>query len=140
MDDRLGRQGRLLLILIFGAFSVWGTLSGVEINGAIANTRDLGPALGGLIGGPVVGIGAGLIGGLQRLAMGGWTAVPSALALVAAGVAGGAVFLLYKRRVAPVWAAMLLAVFTESCSWASTCSWRGRSTTPWRSSGRSSCP
>ena len=86
----------------------------MDINGAIANTRDLGPALGGLIGGPVVGIGAGLIGGLQRLAMGGYTAVPSALGAVAAGVAGGVVFLLYKRRVAPVWAAMLLAVFTES--------------------------
>ena len=114
LDDRLGRQSRLLLVLIFGAFSVWGTLSGVDVNGAIANTRDLGPALGGLIGGPVVGIGAGLIGGAQRLAMGGWTAVPSALGAVAAGVAGGAVFLLCKRRVAPVWAAMLLAVFTES--------------------------
>ncbi len=113
LDRRLGQQGRLLLILIFGAFSVWGTLSGVDVNGAIANTRDLGPALGGLLGGPIVGIGAGLIGGLQRLSMGGWTAVPSALGAVAAGAAGGAVFLLYKRRVAPVWAAMLLAVFTE---------------------------
>jgi sigma-B regulation protein RsbU (phosphoserine phosphatase) len=114
LDDKLGRQGRLLLVLIFGAFSVWGTLSGVHVNGAIANTRDLGPALGGIIGGPVVGIGAGLIGGLQRLAMGGWTAVPSALGTVVAGAAGGAVYLLYKRRVAPVWAAMLLALFTES--------------------------
>ena len=64
LDHQLGRQGRLLLILIFGAFSVWGTLSGVDINGAIANTRDLGPALGGLIGGPIVGVGAGLIGGI----------------------------------------------------------------------------
>jgi phosphoserine phosphatase RsbU/P len=113
LDQKLGRQGRVLLVLIFGAFSVWGTLSGVEINGAIANTRDLGPALGGLIGGPVVGIGAGLIGGIQRLSMGGYTAIPSALGAVAAGVAGGVVYVLYKRRVAPVWAAMLLAVFTE---------------------------
>ena len=114
LDDQLGRRGRLLLVLVFGVFSVWGTLSGVDVNGAIANTRDLGPALGGLIGGPVVGVGAGLIGGAQRLAMGGWTAVPSALGAVAAGAAGGVVFLLFKRRVAPVWAAMLLAVFTES--------------------------
>ena len=114
LDHQLGRRGRLLLVLIFGAFSVWGTLSGVEIQGAIANTRDLGPALGGLIGGPLVGLGAGLIGGLHRLSMGGWTAVPSALGAVTAGLAGGAVFLLFGRRVAPVWAAMLLAVFTES--------------------------
>ena len=94
---------------------MWGTLAGVEILGGIANTRDLGPALGGLLGGPVVGLGAGLIGGaaaardgrLRRRCRRPWAPWPP-------GVAGGAVFLLYKRRVAPVWAAMLLAVFTES--------------------------
>ena len=115
MEHKLAWKGRLLLIVIFGAFSVWGTLAGVEILGGIANTRDLGPALGGLLGGPVVGLGAGLIGAAQRLAMGGFVAVPSALGAVAAGLAGGAVYLLYKGRVAPVWAAMLLALFTESC-------------------------
>ena len=114
LDRQLGRQGRLLLILIFGAFSIWGTLSGVEIQEAIANTRNLGPALGGLVGGPLVGLGAGVIGGLHRLSLGGWTAVPSALGTLAAGLAGGVVFLLFGRRVAPVWAAVLLAVFTES--------------------------
>ena len=114
IEGRLHRQGRLLLTLVFGAFSVWGTLAGVEIMGGIANTRDMGPALGGLLGGPVVGIGAGLIGGLQRLTMGGYVALPSALATVAAGAAGGVVYLLFRRRVAPVWAAVLLAVFTES--------------------------
>ena len=46
--------------------------------------------------------------------MGGFTAVPSALGTVIAGLSGGVVFLLFKRRVAPVWAAVLLAVFTES--------------------------
>jgi len=114
LDQRLSRQGRLFLILIFGAFSIWGTLAGVEILGGIANTRDMGPALGGLLGGPWVGIGAGLIGAAQRLSMGGFVAVPSALATVMAGVAGGVVYLLFKRRVAPVWAAVLLALFTES--------------------------
>ena len=115
IDRKLAWRGRLLLIVIFGAFSVWGTLAGVEILGGIANTRDLGAALGGLIGGPLVGLCAGLIGAAQRLSMGGFVAVPSALGAVVAGLAGGGVFLLFKRRVAPVWAAMLLAIFTESC-------------------------
>jgi sigma-B regulation protein RsbU (phosphoserine phosphatase) len=114
LDRRLTWQGRAFLTLIFGAFSIWGTLAGVEILGGIANTRDLGPALGGLLGGPFVGIGAGLIGAVQRLTMGGFTAVPCALATVAAGFAGGVVYLLFKGRLASVWAAMLLAVFTES--------------------------
>jgi len=114
LDKRLRWKGRVLLIAIFGAFSVWGTLAGVEILGGIANTRDMGAALGGLLGGPIVGIGAGLIGGLQRLSMGGFVALPSALAAVVAGAAGGGVYLLFKRRVAPVWAAVVLALFTES--------------------------
>ena len=114
MDRRLGWKGRVLLIVVFGAFAVWGTLAGVEILGGIANTRDLGAALGGLLGGPLVGLGAGLIGAAQRLAMGGYVAVPSALGAVAAGLAGGAVYVLYKRRVAPVWAAVALAFFTET--------------------------
>jgi phosphoserine phosphatase RsbU/P len=115
LGRRIGWKGRLLLILIFGAFSVWGTLAGVEILGGIANTRDLGAALGGLLGGPLVGLGAGLIGAAQRLAMGGFVAVPSALGAIVAGLAGGAVYVLYRRRVAPVWAAVLLALFTETC-------------------------
>jgi phosphoserine phosphatase RsbU/P len=114
MHHRLQWQGRLALILIFGVFSIWGTLSGIEIMGGIANTRDLGAALGGLLGGPVVGVGAGIIGGLQRLAMGGYVAVPSAIGAVLAGLAGGVVYLICGRRIAPVWAAALLAVFTES--------------------------
>ena len=114
MHQQLHGRGRALLIVIFGAFSVWGTLAGVTILGGIANTRDMGPALGGLLGGPIVGLGAGLIGGLQRYSMGGFVALPSAMATVVAGAAGGGVYLVCRRRVAPVWAAMLLALFTES--------------------------
>jgi sigma-B regulation protein RsbU (phosphoserine phosphatase) len=114
MDRQFTWQGRLFLILLFGAFSVWGTLAGVEVLGGIANTRDLGPMLGGLLGGPLVGLGAGVIGALQRLTMGGFTAVPCALATVLAGLAGGVVFLIFRKRVAPVWVAMLLAVVVES--------------------------
>jgi sigma-B regulation protein RsbU (phosphoserine phosphatase) len=114
VDGHFSWKDRLFLTLLFGAFSVWGTLSGVEILGGIANTRDLGPALGGLLGGPIVGVGAGLIGAAQRLSMGGFSAVPCAIATVLAGLSGGVVFLIFKRSVAPVWAAMLLAVFTET--------------------------
>lgn len=114
VGGKLGWRERAYLILIFGALSIWGTLSGVEVLDAVANTRDLGPALGGLVGGPIVGLGAGLIGAVQRLLMGGFTAAPCSIATVIAGLSGGVVWLLFKRQVAPVWAAVLLAVFTES--------------------------
>jgi sigma-B regulation protein RsbU (phosphoserine phosphatase) len=62
-----------LLILVFGALSVYGTVAGVEFLGAIINIRDLGPMLAGMLGGPVVGLGAGIIGAAYRFSLGGFT-------------------------------------------------------------------
>lgn len=92
---QLNLKQKLGLILVFGVFSIYGTLSGIDILGAIANIRDLGPAIAGLIGGPLVGIGAGLIGGAHRYTMGGVTCIPCSLSTVIAGLAGG---LIYKYR------------------------------------------
>lgn len=83
------------MILIFGLFSLYGTLSGIDFMGAIANIRDLGPAIGGLIGGPLVGLGAALIGGLHRFSLGGITCIPCSISTILAGLAGG---LIYKYR------------------------------------------
>src|SRR4030042_752566 len=67
LDGRFNFKNRLFLILVFGVFSIFGTYGGIELpSGAIANVRDLGPMMAGLIGGPVVGLGAGLIGGIHR--------------------------------------------------------------------------
>ena len=63
---KLDWQQKTLLSLVFGLFSIFGTLSGIEIYGAIANVRDLGPAIAGLIAGPLVGMGAGWSNPLTR--------------------------------------------------------------------------
>ena len=94
------------------------------IIGGIANTRDLGPALGGLLGGPVVGIGAGLIGGVQRLAMGGFDGravgarapwPPASPAASSSCSTSGA----SPRSGRPCcWRSS-----PSRCSWGSTCSW-----------------
>jgi len=55
LNKRFTLKNRVILILIFGAVSVFGTYSGIEVFGAIANVRDLGPMIGGLIGGPLIG-------------------------------------------------------------------------------------
>jgi phosphoserine phosphatase RsbU/P len=67
-------------------------VGGVEFMGAIINVRDLGPMVGGLVGGPVVGVGAGLIGALYRASLGGFSVVPCVLATVLAGLLGGLVW------------------------------------------------
>jgi sigma-B regulation protein RsbU (phosphoserine phosphatase) len=83
---------RIILIIVFGLFSIFGTLSGIDINGAIANIRDLGPAIAGLLGGPLVGIGAGLIGGIHRYGLGGITAFPCSISTILAGLVGGLIY------------------------------------------------
>ena len=81
------------VIFIFGIISVYGTYSGITIAGEygsyILNFRDLGAMVAGVLGGPVVGFFAALIGGLYRLSVGGVTAVPCFLATIAAGILAG---------------------------------------------------
>jgi sigma-B regulation protein RsbU (phosphoserine phosphatase) len=114
LDRRASFRDRLLLTLIFGLFSIWGTVSGSEMLGATANTRDLGPTMGGLAAGPFVGIGAGVIGAVQRLAMGGVTCVPCSLATFFIGAAAGAVYELNRRRFIGVVGAVVFMALAET--------------------------
>jgi phosphoserine phosphatase RsbU/P len=106
-------KGGLMMVLLFGLLSIFGTYSGVEISGAVANVRDLGPMIAGLIGGPFVGLGAGLIGGLYRLSMGGITAVPCSLSTILAGLFGGLIYLSANRRFIGIKGAVTFAVLME---------------------------
>jgi sigma-B regulation protein RsbU (phosphoserine phosphatase) len=105
---------RLIIIALFGVFSILGTYMGTELpSGAILNYRDLGPMIAGLVGGPVVGLGAGLIGGVHRFFMGGFTAVPCALATILIGLICGIVRYKNDNRLISVQWAMLLAILME---------------------------
>ena len=100
-----GLREKVLMIAIFGVFGVISNYTGVEIShgsirsqdwltnidkdNAIANTRIMGVAIGGLLGGPIVGIGAGLIAGLHRLSLGGFTAGACAFSTILAGIVTG---------------------------------------------------
>ncbi|HMA05588.1 MAG TPA: LytS/YhcK type 5TM receptor domain-containing protein [Methanomicrobiales archaeon] len=96
--------------LLFGLFSIFGTYIGTtESTGAIVNIRDLAPMVAGLVAGPYAGLADGLIGGIHRFFLGGVTAVPCSLATVLAGVLGGAVYVLNKRRLLGVVPAMFFA-------------------------------
>ncbi|PKM77074.1 MAG: serine/threonine protein phosphatase [Firmicutes bacterium HGW-Firmicutes-15] len=105
---------RLGLILIFGIFSIYGTVSGINIMGAIANVRDLGPAIAGLIGGPLVGIGAGLIGGIHRYTLGGITYIPCSISTVIAGLAGGLIYQYRKGEFVSITGAVVFMALMEA--------------------------
>jgi len=115
LDKQFTAKNQIILILIFGILSIYGTYSGIKIpSGAIVNIRDLGAMVAGLVGGPVVGLGAGLIGGVHRYFLGGFTAIPCALATVIAGLAAGIIFQLRKGKLISIWGAAVFAILMES--------------------------
>jgi len=115
LRKKLNFKNQVLLIILFGALSIFGTYGGVELpSGAIANTRDLGPLVGGMFCGPIVGLGAGLIGGIHRYFLGGFVCVPCAVATVLAGLIGGGIYLMRKGDYIPIWLAAVVPVFVES--------------------------
>ena len=99
LDGKINAKNKALLIVFFGLFSVYGTISGVQFLGAVANTRYIGPVIGGMLGGPIVGLGAGLIGGVHRFFFGAaFTHVSSSVSTVVIGLAAGLLFSLHKKR------------------------------------------
>ena len=114
LDGNPAIKAQILMILVFGALSVYGTLAGIEFMGAIINVRDLGPMLAGLLGGPVVGVGAGLIGAAHRFSLGGFTTLSCSLATVLAGLFGGLIWLLGRRKFAGITIAVIFAIAMES--------------------------
>ncbi|MRR15289.1 MAG: serine/threonine protein phosphatase [Deltaproteobacteria bacterium] len=113
LEKTMTWRDQLLMVLVFGLFSIYGTLAGFPILGGIASIRDLGPTVAGLLAGPLVGLGAGLIGGIHRYLQGGFTAVACGLAPVVAGAAGGIVYFLKRGRLLGVGRAVLLMIGVE---------------------------
>jgi two-component system, LytTR family, sensor histidine kinase LytS len=104
--EELNRRQQYKAILFFGFFGIIGTYTGLAFNTdtqqfnrwaaglgsdeAIANSRVIGVVLAGLLGGYKVGIGAGLIAGIHRFTLGGFTAIACGLASIIAGIIAGA--------------------------------------------------
>ncbi len=106
-------RDHVLLILFFGALSIYGTMSGISLFGAQANVRDLGPIIGGLTCGPVVGMGAAFIGIAYRLSLGGVTAVPCCLGTLIAGISAGIIWYSHGKRFIGTIPAIILVVVLE---------------------------
>jgi sigma-B regulation protein RsbU (phosphoserine phosphatase) len=105
---------KLTLILVFGVFSIFGTLGGIDFMGAIVNIRDLGPAIAGLIGGPLAGLGAGLIGGIHRFFLGGITYIPCSVSTVIAGLVGGLIYFIRKGKFIGITGAAVFMALMEA--------------------------
>lgn len=91
-------------------FSSW--TAGLDQDEAIANSRVVGVVIAGLLGGYKVGIGAGIIAGLHRFTLGGFTAISCGLAAIFAGLLAGLFH--RKNKHVSLQSAFLIGALAES--------------------------
>jgi two-component system sensor histidine kinase LytS len=131
LHNEYGWKEKLLLILLFGGFGVISNYTGIVIQendlvlsqvwqgdlgeeSAIANTRVMGVAIGGLFGGPLVGLGAGLIAGLHRLTMGGFTAVACGISTILSGIVTGLIGKRFNKQTNKgLWLVVIIGLLME---------------------------
>lgn len=80
---------KFTLIVFFSAVSIIGTYFGIPIEGAIANVRDTGTIVAGLLGGPLVGTVTGFISGMHRIYLDGFTALQCGVTTILGGIVSG---------------------------------------------------
>ncbi|MDC7235606.1 MAG: LytS/YhcK type 5TM receptor domain-containing protein [Spirochaetales bacterium] len=81
----------LFPVIVLGLLGMVGTYTGVPVQGALANARMVPVFIGGLLGGPVVGILSGLIAGFHRwgIDIGGFTALSCMISTILEGALAG---------------------------------------------------
>lgn len=105
MSERLNLSSQIQLLIVFGLFAAASNFTGVEIrnneilssqifskisdDAVIANTRVLTISVAGLIGGPVVGIGVGIVSGITRYLIGGVDAYTYVISSALIGLTSG---------------------------------------------------
>lgn len=119
LDREVRFHTAITFSLLFGLFGIAGTYAGVVVRGTeyvgsfwifplqsgevLAASSLVGVVIGGLLGGPVVGIGAGVITGVHLYSLGGMTALAGALAAPTTGLLAGFVarFFTEERVISP---------------------------------------
>jgi len=106
---------KLKMATVFGMIGILATYTGVSVKGALANSRIVGVMVGGLFGGPLVGLVAGSIAGLHRwlIDIGGFTAVACGISTVVEGMVGGLVSQPFKKAQNNLVYAYLAGMFAE---------------------------
>jgi two-component system sensor histidine kinase LytS len=107
--------------IFFGIVGILGTYIGVPTSDGFANTRAVGVIVAGLIGGRTAGLGAGLIAGVHRYYLGGFSAFGSSIATLLEGLFAGMI----RSHLPPgkeKWPyALALGFFRRRCIWGYYC-------------------
>ncbi|WP_429844769.1 ECF transporter S component [Brevibacillus sp. FIR094] len=89
---------KALMVVIFSAISILGTYNGIWYQDAIANSRVIGTVVAGLLAGPWVGLMTGLIAGMHRYSLGGFTDVACAISTISEGLFAGLIYQFRRNR------------------------------------------
>lgn len=91
VKEKLSISDQIFFSLLFGGIGIITTYWGIEVLGGIVNSRSIAIVVSGLIGGPIVGFGAGLVAGIHRMLMsaGRLTAIACGLSTIMGGIIGG---------------------------------------------------
>ena len=111
---QLTLKDKILLSVVFGLIGILGTYAGIPVFDALANSRVVGVMAAGLIGGPAIGLTAGLIAGGHRFFLGGFTAGACAISNICEGLLGGLIYRWYPIRPMPLWVTLLSGIVGES--------------------------
>jgi two-component system LytT family sensor kinase len=90
---------RMVITLVFSLFAIFGTYSGIPVEGALVNVRVIAVMSGGILFGPWVGIITGIVSGIHRyvIDIGGVTSVPCLITSIIAGISSGFIHLKIKK-------------------------------------------
>ena len=114
LEHRASVVLQVFLAIVFGLLSVYGMSSGITFYTANVNIRDFGPLAAGLACGPYVGLGAGIIGFLYRLSVGGTNVYAVAIGPLTAGIVGGLVYYYSNRELISTKYAVVITAVVES--------------------------
>lgn len=101
------------ITIVFGLIGILGTYAGIPVSDALANSRVIGVMAAGLIGGPVMGVSAGLIAGGHRYLLGGFTAFACSISSILEGLLAGIIHRYYPETLVPWWIALLTGIVGE---------------------------
>ncbi|PFP27613.1 sensor histidine kinase [Bacillus sp. AFS073361] len=97
--DQHSATERFVITLVFCLFAIFGTYSGINVEGSLVNVRIIAVVSGGILFGPWVGIITGIVSGVHRyvIDIGGITSIPCLITSIFAGIVSGYINRSVKR-------------------------------------------
>lgn len=92
LHAKAGRRDMIFILIFFSFLGCLSSVYYIYVNDTLATVRTLIIMIGGLFGGPYIGIPSGIIAALFRLYQGGASAFPDAIATVLSGVIASVIF------------------------------------------------